>query len=320
MGLRLRFIAVELTETEIKAVRYTRDAVPEARLVLPMAEDGDVDLALRRLRSAILQVWPEPSQTVAGIGVAVPALFDYRRGFILDAPDAWPREALSLRAFLTTAFDVPVFVGGLMELIALAEYRFGAGQGTGNLIYLHVGRQIGGGIVVDGTLFTGGNGLGGKLGHMTVEASGPPCRCGNRGCLERYASGEALLAEAAAALQAGEPSALGARPLTLPALVAAAKEGDALARRLIARAGRYLGIAAVDLIYLFNPQRFVFGGELVQAGDALLTPLREIVIERAAPLYREGVLLQRAALGEDAGLLGALAYLLTELRVKIDLV
>ncbi len=322
MGLRtLRFIAVALQAREVRAARFTYEGVQEARLALPVGLADDVDLVLQRLRSTILQVWPR-NNDVAGIGVSVPGLFDYRRGLIVHTlPENGWRD-VPLRNFLTTAFDLPVFVGSETDLAALAEYRFGAGQGAGDLVYLHVGERIGGGLLVGGRLFTGGNGVGGQVGHLTVEADGPRCACGNRGCLDLYASSSALVEQAREALRAGTTTRLAAMAagnldrLDAAMIVAAAREGDPLALRLLARTGHYLGVAVVDLMYLFNPQRFVFGGLAVDAGDLLLRPLRETVIERAPAIYREGVLLQRAALDEEIGLWGALAYLLTEMGIK----
>ncbi len=322
MGLRaLRFIAVALQQREVRAARFTHEGVPEARLALPVGLADDVELVLRRLRSTILQVWPHDSD-VAGIGVSVPGLFDYRRGLIVHTlPENGWRD-VPLRNFLTTAFDLPVFVGSETDLAALAEYRFGAGQGVGDLVYLHVGQRIGGGLLIGGRLFTGGNGVGGQMGHLTVEADGPRCPCGSRGCLDLYASSSALVRQAQEALRAGRTSRLAAmvegRPDRLDAatIIAAARAGDPLSLHLLAQMGHYLGVAVVDLMYLFNPRRFVFGGLAVQAGDLLLRPLRETVIERAPAIYREGVLLQRAALEEEVGLWGALAYLLTELGIK----
>ncbi len=322
MGLRaLRFIAVALHEQEVRVARFTHEGVQEARLALPLGDTDDTERLLQRLRSAILQVWPHEGE-VAALGVSVPDPFDYRRGLILRTVPGVIRRDLPLRTFLTSTFDLPVFVGSETDLAALAEYRFGAGQGVGDLVYLHVGREVSGGVLVGGKLFTGGNGVGGQLGHLTVEADGPRCRCGNRGCLELYASTEALRRWAREAILAGATTRLaawaGGRPdhLSEALILAAAREGDPLAMRLIARMGHYLGVAVVDLMYLFNPQRFVFGGWAVQAGDLLLHPLRETVIERAPAIYREGVLLQRAALEEDLGLWGALAYLLNELGIR----
>ncbi len=322
MGLRtLRFIAAAVRDREVRVARFTHEGVQEARLALPVTAMGDSDRLLRQLRSAILQVWPR-TQDVAGIGVSVPWLFDYRRGLVVRTSGEEEKEALPLRDFLTTAFGLPIFVGNGMELAALAEYRFGAGQGADELVYFHIGERVEGGVLLGGRLFAGGNGLGGRVGHLTVQADGPRCACGSRGCLNLYASTEALVAWAQEALRAGRPTALAGRVaghpdrLTAAMILEAARSGDPLSERLLGRMGYYLGVAVVDLMYLFNPQRFVFGGWAVQAGDMLLHPLRETVIERAPAIYREGVLLQRAALEEELDLWGAAAYLLTELGIR----
>ncbi len=301
----LHFIAVELQAKAIRAARYTREGAPEARLTLPLQGHEASTFILQRLRSAILPVWPPPPHAVAGISLSTVAPFDYRRGLLLSSAGGGAEEPLPLRDFLISAFHVPVFVGNTIDLGALAEYRFGAGQGAENLVYIHVDEALGGGFLIEGQLFTGGNGLGGTVAHMIMEANGPRCACGNRGCLRLYASGSALL-----------QGAEGPAWPDLNALLTAARQGEGVAQARLTRAGFYLGVAVVELMYLFNPQRFVFGGRLMQAGELILAPLRETVIERAPALYREGVLIQRAALDEERGLLGALAYLLHELRIK----
>ncbi len=311
MGLSdLRFMAVSLGREEIRAARFTHDGLSEARLALPVGAWDDPDFILQRLNSALRQLWPSRHE-VAAIGVSVPGLFDYRRGLLLHSALSAAWHDLPLRDALTTAFNCPVFVGRDVDLMAMAEYRFGAGQGVGNLIYLHLGRWVEGGILVDGHLFVGGNGLGGQVGRLWLEV--PPWLTKGGGVLELRLLVEWMLRYAHRRWR-GEQETM-AR-CDLPLLVEAARSGDRFALQWWAALGRLIGTAIVELMYLFNPQRFIFGGWALQAGNLFLHPLREMVVEHAPAIYREGVLLQRAALEEEIALWGALAYLLTELGIR----
>jgi glucokinase len=214
---------------------------------------------------------------------------------------------------LQETFGVPAFVGNDANLAALGEHRFGAGRGVNDLVYLTISTGIGGGVILDGRLFEGGGGLGGEVGHITVEAEGPPCLCGSRGCLEAVASGPAIARAVRAAIAAGRSSSLVDRVggdlsrITAREVSEAARDGDDLAREALRRAGFYIGVALVSLMYLLNPALFVIGGSVAKAGDLLFGPIHETVEDRAPEVYRRGVSIRPAALGDDVGLLGALA-------------
>ncbi len=157
---------------------------------------------------------------------------------------------------------------------------------------------------------------------MIVEAEGPPCLCGSRGCLEALASGTAIGRAARAALRSGEPSILqewaggDLEQITAREVTRAAREGDELALRLLSRAGFYIGVALVSLMYLLNPSLFVIGGSVTKAGELLFGPIRETVRRRAPEIYRRDVPILPASLGDDVGLLGALALALEGLAAS----
>jgi glucokinase len=171
---------------------------------------------------------------------------------------------------------------------------------------------------MDHKLFTGGWGSGGEVGHMTVEANGPKCACGNIGCLEMMAAGPAIARRARERLMAGESSLIlelvrgDLDAITAKEVNEAGQQGDPVAREIFAEAGRYIGAGIVNLIYLLDPGLFVLGGSVTQAGDLLFVPLRETVAQRAPAFYQEYSKIVPAVLGADVGLWGALALALME--------
>jgi glucokinase len=212
---------------------------------------------------------------------------------------------------LGKALGRPVFLGNDGNLAALAEQRCGAGQGQADLVYITVSTGIGGGIVSDGQLIFGQRGLGGEVGHMTVEASGPSCNCGNVGCLEALASGMAIARQARELVTAGARTRIAdlvngdLERVEAKVVHEAARQGDVVAVDLFRRAGMYLGIGIVNLMYLFNPGIVVIGGGVSKAGDLLFVPMLATIRQRIHEIYWQDCPIVRAALGDDVCLMGA---------------
>lgn len=196
---------------------------------------------------------------------------------------------------------VPVRLENDANLGALAEAAFGAGRGASNLVYLMMSSGIGAGLFLNGRLFRGTVGTAGEVGHTLVDEGGPLCRCGNRGCLETFASGPVLAELVSAARD---------ETVSMPRMLELAAEGDAGARRVIADAGRVTGRALANLCNQLNPELIVVGGRLAQAGDVLLDPLRESIRRYAIAAAADAVSVLPSGLGERAELLGALALVI----------
>ncbi|MBA7654162.1 Glucokinase [subsurface metagenome] len=197
---------------------------------------------------------------------------------------------------------------------ALGEHRLGAGRGVSNLIYLTVSTGIGGGIIINGKLYSGQCGGAGEIGHMTIDVNGPRCNCGNTGCFEVLASGTAVAKEAIRRIRQGEGSSLieivagKIENITAEKVEVAARDGDSLALDIISRAAIYLGVGMVNLVNIFNPEMIIVGGGMAKMGDLLLNPARQVVKERAFQLSAQAVRIVPAQLGEDAGVLGAAIF------------
>lgn len=307
-------LVVDLGGTQIRAARCTPEGQMEERVAIPTLAAQGPEVVLDRIRQAIRMVWPKEGPVTA-LALSAPGPVDAHRGVVRFTPNIPGWKDVPLRDLMADAFGVPTFVANDANLAALGEFRFGAGQGVRDLIYLTVSTGIGGGIIVDGRLYEGGQGLGGEVGHMVVEPNGPLCGCGGYGCLEAVASGTAIAREARAALERGASSLLTGMVSSPEAVTArdvaeAAARGDDLSRRILAHAGTYIGLALVSLMYLFNPALFIIGGSVANAGDLLFDPIQQTMKERSQRVYWENTPVVLAALGDDVVLLGALALAL----------
>jgi glucokinase len=233
---------------------------------------------------------------------------------ILAAPNIPGWLNLPLKSALEQRFQTPAAVGNDANLAALGEYHFGAGIGHHYLLDLTISTGIGSGIIMADRLIEGAHGLGAEMGHVTVLPDGPLCGCGKRGHLEAVAAGPGIARWVVEQLAAGEPSSLaGIQGLSAKEVAAAAARGDPLALRAMQRAGAFIGYALADFLHIFNPTIVIFGGGVSRSGELLFSPLRIALEERVlSPGYLQDLVLTTAALGDDAGLMGALALARSE--------
>ncbi|MFZ2097550.1 MAG: ROK family protein [Anaerolineales bacterium] len=248
-------------------------------------------------------------QDIAAITVAAPGPLDPFEGIVFEAPNIPEWKNLPLRKLIQDQFNVPVAIGNDANLAALGEWRFGAGKGHRNLVYITVSTGIGGGVIIDNQLLLGLRGLAAELGHVTIIPDGPLCSCGQRGHLEAIASGPAIARWVEQELNQGIPSSMAdQQPITAVVVSQAANQGDELAKAALARSGTYLGIAIANYLHIFNPSVVIIGGGVSQSGEALFDPLRMAMNEHVmSKKYLENLTLTTAALGDDVGLMGALA-------------
>jgi glucokinase len=301
------YIAVDVGGTQLRAACFAGGSLIPHKLN-KISTQAPGATAVERLIEVIASVWPEGAE-VSAIGVAAPGPLNPFKGIIYTAPNIPGWVNLPLSAILRARFGVPVLLGNDANLAALGEWKFGAGQGHHHLIYITVSTGIGGGIISDDRLLLGVHGLAAELGHITLDPAGPLCGCGLRGHLESYSSGTAIAHWVEEQLAAGWSSRLPAgQKLTARAIGAAAAEGDELAVAALARAGTYLGVAMANYLHAYNPSIIIFGGGVSRCGELLFAPMRAALHERVlAPVYLEDLQLTTAALGDEAGLMGALA-------------
>jgi glucokinase len=297
----------------MRAALFNQDSPEPVRhkKIPTKAADGP-DAVIRRMIKSIEAVLPKSTKGLR-IGVGTPGPVDPYQGVILEAPNLPGWRDVPLQARLESHFECPVRLGNDGNVAALGEWRFGAGERSDPMIYLTVSTGIGGGVILGGEILLGKQGLAAEFGHMTIDPNGPMCGCGHRGHLEAIAAGPAIARDARARLEAGEPSSLQAlresgTGITAVQVGQAANEGDPLALDLVQKAGGVVGLALANLLHIFNAQTIVLGGGVSMIGPAFFEPveasLREHILH---PAYLIGVDLRPAALGDDAGLVGAMA-------------
>ena len=279
----------------------SRRILARERHELPAGHDHDAGLGL---------VDRTVDELLAGLGLARRELLS--AGMVLPAPIT-PNGEIAARNVLPGWVDIAVPEEatrrlGLAVIVendanagALGEHVWGAGVGVADLVYVKLSDGIGAGLMLDGHLYRGATGSVGELGHTTADPSGPVCRCGNRGCLETVAATSRVLA-----LLTDTHGA----ELSVQDVVAAALAGDVACRRVLEDTGTSVGLAVAGLCTLVNPALVVLGGELAQAGDLLLDPLRRAVERNGVDSAVRGLRIVTGALGEDSQLHGALALAL----------
>ncbi|QKJ18987.1 ROK family transcriptional regulator [Microbacterium hominis] len=280
-----------------------------AQTSLPLALDHRYDAELERLTLLLGDMMESLGGSVAdllAVGLAIPAPVDPRTGMVSTSGLLRGWEGVDIAAALTRRIRRPVYVDSEANLGGLAEAREGSARDAASAVFIRIGHTISAGLVVGGDLFRGVNGKAGQIGHVTIDENGPICRCSNRGCLETYAAGPALLS----LFPAGEGMQ------RLSDLLHAAEGGDGASRRVIADAGRHIGVAAASLCNLFDPELIVVGGELAEAGEILISPMRHS-LERTALSSHAGLPeIVAASFGEWAETRGAIALALE--HVSLD--
>jgi glucokinase len=278
------------------------------------SEDELVELLVREVGEA-----RDARPDAKAVGLGVPATIDQERGVALSAVNLSLTD-VPLRDLVSERVGLPVFLDNDANVAALAEYLYGAAKGMPNIVMLTVGTGIGGGLILGGELYRGATGAGAELGHMVIQADGPPCQgnCPNHGCVESLASGTALGREGRAAAESAPDSALGkllaaGEAVDGKAVTEAALAGDETSVGVMELIGSRLGVACSSFANIFEPNAIVVGGGVIAAGDLLLEPARREVRERAlTPMNKTPIL--AATLGNDAGVIGAAALARTELE------
>src|SRR3954470_8102092 len=264
------------------------------------ASEG-LDVATRLVEQALEEADVEREQ-VLGVGMGVPGPITSANGTVGSTSILPGWVGVKAAASMTEQLGIPVRVENDANLGALAELVWGAGRGARNFVFVSVRSGIGGALVLDGRLYRGSGGTAGELGHTSMRENGEVCRCGNRGCLETVA-GTVAVAGAFNAVRGGD--------VTISELIELAHRGDSLAQRVIADAGRSIGVALANLCNVFNPERVIIGGDLSAAGDVLLAPVAESISRYAIPSAAE-VDVVAGQLGRRAEVMGALALILHE--------
>jgi glucokinase-like ROK family protein len=291
IDLDVHYILAVLTDLE-------GNTVDELRVELKALTVDAVLIELKACIHIIMGRAPQSAYGIVGIGIGVPGMVN-EAGTILLAPNlGW--ENVNLQAIIAAEFAVPVTIDNEANAGAVGEKQFGAGQHASNLIYVSVGVGIGTGIIIKNELYRGFSGISGEMGHVTIEAHGNKCRCGNIGCWELYASENAML-EQAKSLSFATPL----KPLTIEALIHLAEAGNAEVIQLFEQMGQYLGMGIINIMNTFNPELIIIGSRLTAAEPWLLKPIQQVVDERSFPYLRREMRIEFSTLGAYSTVLGA---------------
>jgi len=300
-------LAIDIGGTQLRVAVYpTASTTP--RVVQKTPTRGQEQGVYDRLVALIDSVFPK-DEVVEAISVACPGPTNPFTGVIASTPNIPAWKDFPLAGMLSERYKVPAYLGNDANMAALGEWKYGAGQGHSDVLYLTISTGIGGGVISSGMLVVGTRGLATELGHMVVLPGGPLCGCGLRGHLEAVASGPAIARYVNEQLAVGCSSSLKPGPnLDARTIAEAARQGDKLAIDAYAQAGEFIGQALADFLHAFNPSIVIFGGGVSQAGSLLLDPVRDSMERHVMnPSYLDGLQIATARLGDEAGLLGALA-------------
>jgi len=321
--VKQRYIGVDIGATNIRAgvVDDAGRILGEARRP-SLAETGlraAIDRTIEAIREAIQQAGLSLAD-IRAIGAGVPGAHRSREGICVYSPNFADSRGVPVLAPIRHDLDLPAFMLNDVAVQTIGEHRFGAGQGYSQMVMITLGTGIGGGAIIDGEPQIGPTEGFAEVGHMTIEANGPLCGCGNRGCWEALAGRDAIVRRAVEKIQTGRSTAIADMVdyrlgSITPALIArSAEEGDDVAAEVLAETAHYLGIGIANLIQLYNPQILVIGGGIAQAGPKLFEPLMRTVRSRAHMVPASTCRVVRSRLAGDAGVIGAAVLAMRQLE------
>ena len=291
-------IGVDLGGTNLRAAAVDREGRILDMMERPtLAHDGREAILTSMVGAIDTLRLRHGNPGLAGIGIGVPGFISMAEGIVRNSNNLSSLENFPLRAELSRRLATTVILENDANAAALGEWRYGSGKGSTDLVLLTLGTGIGGGIIAGGKVLRGNDGMAGEVGHITVVPGGNPCGCGNHGCLEKHASATAVSAMA---------HLIGLGPnLTAHDVFDLAASGDARARAVFVAMGTALGTALAMLINVFNFPLYVLGGGAAAAWDYFAPAMLEELRVRSFTFRTVSPRVERAELGDDAGLHGA---------------
>ena len=309
-------IGVDLGGTKILAAVVTESGDILSRAKKKTKPEKKPEEILARVASCCREAAEEAGfsmDAIRGIGIGSPGPLDPERGIVIETPNINLTNA-PVKSFLENDLGVSVFLDNDVNVGTLGEFVYGAGKGKNHVVGIFMGTGIGGGVIIDGKLLHGYSFNAGELGHMKIRAGGDVCGCGQRGCLEAYASKTAMIKYFQKAVKSGEKTILtdlvGSNwsKLTSKVFRQGVEAKDKLVCKVINRAARFTGIGVGSLLNILSPEMVIIGGGIVEAlGERVLKIIRKNAEKNCFPITFKGVEIVQAALGDDSGILGAAA-------------
>lgn len=306
-------IGIDLGGTNLKAAILDAEGTVLAKVAMECDVARGPDPVIADMRTLCEQLMREANiarENVLGVGLGTPGPLDFKKGEIVWAANLPGWKNVPIRDSLRRAVGLPVILENDANAAAFGEFWAGAGKDHGDMVLLTLGTGVGSGVILDGKLVHGHFENAGELGHWIVQPNGLPCPCGQRGCLEQYASASAVARRVTEAMAAGAESSLRelhkqGKPITSREAAMAAQAGDALSQRIWDEACKFLAIACVNIQHGFNPALVVMGGGLAEAGEFLMAPVRKHFREQTWKLHEDQPKILGASLRYDAGVVGA---------------
>ncbi|NLZ47671.1 MAG: ROK family protein [Clostridiales bacterium] len=308
-------IGIDLGGTKIKGALADLDGRILSSYTVPTNAFEGEEAVLGRINGVIGKVLEEADKSVndiKAIGIGSPGPLDSKNGIIINSANL-PFKNFNIVKEVKKVYDLPVYLENDANVAAIAEYMFGAGKGTRNMVYVTVSTGVGGGAVLNGKLYKGSTSNALEIGHTTVLPDGPKCNCGNYGCVEVLTSGTAIARQAREAIESGLETSLSQYDkVTSYEVYVEAQKGDKVSKDILEKSFTYLGIGIANTIVSFDPEMIVIGGGVSKMGSVMFDKVNEVVKERALKAMVESCKIVPAGLGEDTGVMGAVALAITE--------
>lgn len=316
-----KFIGIDLGGTSVKLAILTAEGDIQQKWTIPTNINDEGAHIVPDIVASIkhhLDLYKMTADDFQGIGMGSPGAVDREAGTVEGAFNLNWKTLQPVREVIEREIGIPIFIDNDANVAALGEKWRGAGADDRDVVFVTLGTGVGGGIIAEGNLIHGTAGSGGEIGHMTVEPGGFDCTCGKKGCLETVASatGVVKLARKHAEEYAGNAQLKSiiddGQEITSKMIFDLAKEGDELAVLVVDRAAYYLGLACSHIGNLLNPAFIVIGGGVSAAGEYLLEQVRTYFADFTFPNVKKTTHIKLAALGNDAGIVGACYLALME--------
>ncbi|MBC5629856.1 ROK family protein [Clostridium sp. NSJ-6] len=306
-------VGVDLGGTKIYTALVDLEGnIVNEKVVETLAEEGQEAVSERILDTIANVIAGVDNELIKAIGVGSPGPLDAKKGIIFE-PSNLPFKNYEIVKTIKDRFNLPTYLDNDANVATLAEFMFGAGKGTENMVYITVSTGIGGGAIINGKLYRGHTANALEVGHMTVSKEGPRCGCGNVGCAESFASGTAIGKRAKEAVASKVVTSLKKYDnVTAKEVFMEAAAGDAEAKRILDNALYYLGITVGNVMSHLDPEKVVMGGGVINGGDVVIETVKKVVGERCLSVFAENCSIEKAKLGGQAGVLGAAALAITE--------
>ncbi len=315
-------IGVDIGGTNIRAGIVDSEGRIISKAKGPTDIEGKGKGSIKPLLNVIKELMGSEKK-IRGIGIGAPGAIDIKSGTITFSPNLKLWEGISITDEVSRRFKIPVVVDNDANAYAYGEWWKGAAQGCRTVVAITLGTGVGGGIIIDGDIYYGEDGIAGEIGHMTVNPAGLKCNCGNTGCLEVYSSATGIAQRAIEAIESKNETVLreccngNYYKITAENVYEAAMGGDSLSREILREAGMYLGIGIANIINLLNPEAVIVGGGAASAWDLFIDTMKKEISKRAFNLLARRTKVLKATLGDDAGVIGACGIAYKNLKFKV---